>query len=606
MTVPHRPVYEGWFSAVLERKDVHAAIDVADLARRHAFLSTLPLGGRLLALRWILEAPETRLPHNALLQRNDLRTRYPQFAELSARAGALRDLLDRTPPALDGQASDGSSTDALSQWAAASQLQERWLQTWALRREASDLVFPPIRSAKEAVDQLPHGHALLVFFAAGERLHGFMLNNRDYRTWTVASPATLQRAVSQWLKEMGNHDGNRQLDLAAIRSVTWKAAARQVRDLLFAGLTIDLGQGVDELTIVPDGWLWYVPFEALPLGEGEDAEAVISRVRVRYAPTVGLAFAERSSGPPAQRAAVVAGRLFPRDDSTAADDLAQRVAAAAGQAVPLRSPLPAPSPIVAKLIDRLVVLDEIEPQAAYAWAPIALDRPATAGALGEWFALPWGGPRVVIMPGFRTAAEGAVKKKSPLAPGSELFLATCGLMSCGAETVLISRWRTGGQSSIDLVRELFQELPHVSATDAWQRSVQLTMAHPIDPAHEPRVKRWDTDDAPTAAHPFFWAGPLLVDVAGSPQVSPAREGTRSAAGRQVPGCSRNRMKLRSSGLDGSPASGRHIRRRASPASLPATRGKEPLRIRSMISPTRRLSERPSVARISVSRSASVI
>ena len=46
-------------------------------------------------------------------------------------------------------------------------------------------------------------------------------------------------------------------------------------------------------------------------------------------------------------------------------------------------------------------------------------------------------------------------------------------MSTGTRTVLLSRWRSGGQSSLDLVREFTQELPHTTPADAWQRAVQV-------------------------------------------------------------------------------------------------------------------------------------
>jgi CHAT domain-containing protein len=93
-------------------------------------------------------------------------------------------------------------------------------------------------------------------------------------------------------------------------------------------------------------------------------------------------------------------------------------------------------------------------------------------------------------------------------------------MSCGARTVLISRWRTGGQTSIDLVREFVQELPHTPAADAWQRSVQLSLVQPIRIDREPRLKDLAAERAPAAAHPFFWAGYLLVDTG---EVPPAEE-----------------------------------------------------------------------------------
>ncbi len=90
-------------------------------------------------------------------------------------------------------------------------------------------------------------------------------------------------------------------------------------------------------------------------------------------------------------------------------------------------------------------------------------------------------------------------------------------MSTGTRTVLLSRWRSGGQSSLDLIREFTQELPHTTPADAWQRAVQVVSNEPLVVESEPRVKK---DPAATAvslkaSHPFFWAGYMLVDE-GSP------------------------------------------------------------------------------------------
>ena len=62
-------------------------------------------------------------------------------------------------------------------------------------------------------------------------------------------------------------------------------------------------------------------------------------------------------------------------------------------------------------------------------------------------------------------------------------------MASGARTVLLSRWRTGGQSSYDLVREFAQELPHTSPADAWQRAVLLAADTRLNLEAEPRVKK---------------------------------------------------------------------------------------------------------------------
>ena len=90
-------------------------------------------------------------------------------------------------------------------------------------------------------------------------------------------------------------------------------------------------------------------------------------------------------------------------------------------------------------------------------------------------------------------------------------------MANGARTILLSRWRTGGQSSVDLVREFVQELPHASAAEAWQRSMMLVSENPLNATAEPRIRLTAHEEAPKAENPFFWAGYLLVDTGTLPQ-----------------------------------------------------------------------------------------
>ncbi len=186
--------------------------------------------------------------------------------------------------------------------------------------------------------------------------------------------------------------------------------------------------------------------------------------------------------------------------------------------VALHGPLATSGATLASVCDRAIVLADIPPvdTGPYAWSPLQLDRNPTTGALAAWFPLPWGGPDEIILPGFHTAAENGLKKQSGAQAGNDVFLSVCGLMANGARTVLLGRWRTGGQTSIDLVREFAQELPHTSASDAWQRAVLLVADAPVNPTLEPRLKIGALEEPPRASHPFFWAGYLLVDTGTPP------------------------------------------------------------------------------------------
>jgi hypothetical protein len=239
---------------------------------------------------------------------------------------------------------------------------------------------------------------------------------------------------------------------------------------------------------------------------------------------VGLATPIKRAHKPRPNVGVVLGKLYPHDTEAVAQTAFEKMGRSLSDAIVWPKPLPAASSLYRTLFDELIVLDDIPPSEAapYEWSPAPSDRGKAGGTLSAWLALPWGGPQYVLLPGFHSAAEGALKRG---ASGNDLFLATCGLLSTGTRTVLISRWRTGGQTSFNLVRELAQELPRTSPADAWQRSVEIARDMPLDLELEPRVKRFAIEtDPPKAEHPFFWSGYLLIDSGTPPEGAPDDKG----------------------------------------------------------------------------------
>jgi tetratricopeptide (TPR) repeat protein len=525
---PHSDSYEHWFLIALDRKEHETALEIADRARRHRFLSSLAMGGRLEALRWVLEAPERSLPRQAVLERQDLFARFPAYQKLSEQAQQLRTQLDAIPLVSEDTAAQQKQRDLLTQLAALSAQQEAILREMAVRRELVDLVFPPVRPIKEVQAGLPPGQVLLDFFQAKGELYGFLLNKERYSVWRVKSTPMLIKQIVAMLRLMGHHDGNRELTFKELTDASWKQSAQQVLNDLLDGSEADFTTEFPELVVVPDGVLWYVPFEALQVKLGNQSRPLISRFRIRYAPTASLAVpASAALAAENVPTVVVLGRLYPRDEpavgQAAFEDLSKTIPRCMALSKP---PLPAPSAAYASLMRRLIVWDDLNPaeQGVYAWSPIQIERGKPGNLLADWFSLPWGGPEVILLPGFHTAAENSLKRVGAAAPGSEVFLTVCGLMSTGAKTLLISRWRTGGQISRDLVREFTQELPHSPPADAWQRAVLVAADTRLDPEAEPRLQRAADENPPKATHPFFWAGYMLVDrgVGEPPPEEPAK------------------------------------------------------------------------------------
>ena len=119
---------------------------------------------------------------------------------------------------------------------------------------------------------------------------------------------------------MGHYDRTQPV---AGRRPEWPTAGRLPAGRLLGQLTNDTKPEdwakYQELVIVPDGVLWYLPFEALPVPvDGGATSPLLSQIPIRYAPTLSLAAPDERGMRPVARTAVVAGKLLPRDDDALA------------------------------------------------------------------------------------------------------------------------------------------------------------------------------------------------------------------------------------------------------------------------------------------------
>ncbi len=170
---------------------------------------------------------------------------------------------------------------------------------------------------------------------------------------------------------------------------------------------------------MPDGPLWYVPFEALQVKVDGQLQPLISRFRVRYSPTAGLATAYQEIGHRRGNTAIVAGKFSPKLDE---DVLDAAVSGLAQVAAGLRDGEDASARAGPDLRQR-----DRSPGGAgrpgrggrdrslwlVAFAGGARRRTGSAkngGALIDWFPLPSRGPDEMVLPGFHSASESSLKQ----------------------------------------------------------------------------------------------------------------------------------------------------------------------------------------------------
>ena len=305
-TILEPPACDHWFEQAREA-DVDLSLEVADQIRRRRFFSTLPLGGRLVALRWLLESPPESMAAETRFQQQELFDRYPRYSELADRVAKLREELVAAPLAPVGAAAQKTQADKLAELARVAGEKESLLHEIALRRENATMLFPPSRKVHEVQAALQPRQLVLAFFSTHDGTYAWLLTKNRRAAWKIAgSPALLEQRTAALLRAIGSTGTNQELSQNQLTDEGWRTAAREAFDAITAGSKVNLAANIDELVIVPDGVLWYLPFEALPIGAAQgnapshdpshdairEASALLARSRIRYVPTLGLAMPE--------------------------------------------------------------------------------------------------------------------------------------------------------------------------------------------------------------------------------------------------------------------------------------------------------------------------
>ena len=518
--------YERWFDVAFHRGNRDKAFDISEKARRARFFAALSLGeSRLMAFRMLFEGEENVLAPEMLLQRQTLALEFPEFSGLSDNVRNIKrqllaiPIVPQNPDQLAGQR---ILLADLEQHSAA---QESMLRVIALSRTSVPQIFPPMMPLDQLRRELPANTTMLVYIESLGNLYCFMIDRNSLTPWVVRAAAPrdlpLHALITDYLRDLGNVAPNQAIGVRELENpqgnwresgnrLLWRLLGNEMRPTNFT-----------ELVIVPTGPLWYVPFEAMSVESGGQYRPLLTAAQtpltIRYAPMASLGVPNKQARRGANaETLVVCGKLMSRDAIDVALEAVGRFTQSGirnlsiMQADARTSPLPASPSVFASQIQQLVVLDDIDPRGVpLGWSPFSHVRNPVA----NWLTLPWGGPSLIVLPGFHTPAESAFRN----APGNgdDLFLSSMLLQASGAQTVLISRWRTGGRVSYDLTEQFLLQLAERPAAAAWRQAVLEVGSSTIKLDEEPRVQRDARAPAdatpPIANHPFFWGTFMLID-----------------------------------------------------------------------------------------------
>jgi len=543
-TTSRTEAFDAW-ATVAARRGSDALLDANEAALRSRWLVAQPLGGRRAALVRLIGADPDLLPRDDAARRAALLARHPDLAGLLERVAQVRTPLTAALHAAAGRPADAEGGAAAppgdrAAWQDYRQLAGRcgqFVAALAAGRDAPPVDMPPLTRSPEIRRRLAPRQLVLSFRWTAGGITGALESKDRVATWQVRQSAAVAKEIAALARGMCLFDAAAPIPTERLAAGEWRASAERLERLLLENSRVSLGEGIDELVIVPDGLLWYVPFELLPVATGRGvavAPAVKGAAddegrrplgdvcRIRYCPTRSLAVLRFAPPRGSGAIGVYTGRLFRGEKPGVAEEIGARLVESLERVVPLSPPDPGtPVPLVASLLDTLVVFDELAGDGPVATRPLLVPHTGRPGmTFGDWLAAPAKRPTCVVLPGLQTAVAGGLSKP-PTRPGEDLFMAVTDLVVAGARTAVVSRWRMGGKVGVDLVEEFLRdrcvsgdEDRPPPASESWQRAVGIVSVEEPDVEREPRLKASAGTALTDARHPLFWAGYVLVDCGG--------------------------------------------------------------------------------------------
>ena len=536
ITSDRSDAFDTWV-AVAGRRGQEQALTAAEATMRNRWLVSQPLGGRRAALLRFLTTDDRLLDPAESARRKALVAGRPGLDRMLLRIGQLRGTLAAAlaaaPPAAGNVPPAAGDPAEWREYAGLAGELERTVAALAAGPGAAP-EFPPLTPSDEIRRRLEPGEAVLSFHWTASGLFAALETRDRLLAWQVRQAAGLPGEIRTLAKELSLHGSAAAVGVDRVVAGDWGGSAARIERMLFENARgVGLGEGIEELVIVPDGWLWYVPFEILPVSSnraGDDRRPLREACRIRYCPTRSLAVL-RFEPEAAGGTGLLVGRMGRGEKREEALTAAAEITAGIDNAVVFEPAASGPPPaFVGSLFDTLVIYDELAPAGPGGpWPLLTAAGPRPGIAPADWLASPPKRPRRVILPGVQSAMAGGLAKP-PARPGADLFLPAIDLIAAGGQTVLLSRWRGGGPVANALVHEFLRETvgrDALPAPQAWQRAVDVVTPERPDLDREPRLKRSPDAELVDASHPLLWAGHLLIDcgrgvyeAAPQPQVPP--------------------------------------------------------------------------------------
>lgn len=441
---------------------------------RDRFMSRMPIGGRAASVRKMA------------------------WAELDHLDQSSRDFIDSSPAMkqlrIDVIRGGGDPAAAASLRANANRI--------ALTPQQIPAAALPDLDDRNPTDGIPDGTAVLSIVQADQFFQFVLFSNNRLRQWRIQSSA-VKNSTLKYLSSLGVLKSISRIPSTEKEIDNRQTAAERLTRLMFPDDAIWETIPEERLVIVPDGPLWYLPFELLviqPPGDDGVGVTIGDRFTVRYSPTIGSI--RLPAGPKTNNTIVALGAdaFFVPRDAAANGEVIDRLAKIDGVDAGLLATTA--SSMIGTVAGHTVFAAArvANPGDPLALMPSPIGPGGLPSTLAAWMSFPHAPPASVLMPGLRSGVSSG-------GDGSEIFMILCGLRVAGVRDAIISRWAVGGDSTASLIEEYMREVANGGPGTAIDRAKTLLRQREINPAAEPLLGKLEAGrEDITANEPLFWSG----------------------------------------------------------------------------------------------------
>lgn len=506
ISTAHLDAYEKWLELAAARGQAEDVIAKMDLLQRERFFEVLPLGGRLLAARQAMYADRRQWPVEMLGKFEPLFKLYPAASALPTKLRELVGSLNKEPLAVDDRAISPEAKKRFADIVKVSAQEENLLMMLALHRGPIPRNFPAPIDLPELRQALSDRDVVLTFGRSATTIVGAAVTRQSQHVWSIPEAAAVDVKIALLLTQIGL-SGAPNLDASSAK-VAWRTTASELAETLIPAEARQLLTSAQRVVVVPNGNLWYLPFDLLPASPADPRAPLLARHAVCYLPTLAHVGQINAPAPVARNMVGVISPFFSADRATN-QSLCSQVGQASAGAVRLdvqqKSPLSSPSWLRLRA-DSLWVACEL-PMAKTPWELRVIPiEPSQENALANWMQSPLRAPSRLFLPGLQSSAV-----RVEMNGGNELFVPACTLLAAGVRSAWVSRWKVGGRSALSALSRVIDELEVESPSSAWQRTAIALWAEKFATADEPVLP--SARGLPSSIdgnHPLLWSGYMMI------------------------------------------------------------------------------------------------